>query len=329
VPALGPSHDYPYGPPGERAGVRGYPLFFVSLKARGLLRILLGVLIGGAGLAFCLWYSRYGSDPTPDSLVGLAYAVAGTILLLLAGLLYSLRRRARKKVIGGLRSALGWHMFFALTGLTLIFCHSFGNFNPRSGTYALYGLIALVVSGLVGRALDRLMPRLIAREASKALTAEGEDRIEAISEQLQTIVEHNTQQLRGLATPTPSGAGLPPGRAAASPAAPRGQTLHAPWDLAYLTLAETPQEMRLYERSYRLVPDRQSPLSQPGSLLPGARSQLTAMREVQRALQREQCYRYVIRYWRVFHVLLALVTAGLILWHLEYAASLMIPVYFH
>nr|BBH94038.1 hypothetical protein KTA_22370 [Thermogemmatispora argillosa] len=329
MPALRSSSPYDYSAGRERAGVGGYPLFFVYLKPRNLLRIFLGLLIIVAGLVFCVWYSRNGSDPTPDSLVGLIYAVAGTVFLLLAGLLYSLRRRSRKskKVIGGLRSALGWHMFFGLTGLALIFYHSFGNFNPRSGTYALYGLIALVISGIIGRTLDRIMPRLIAKEASKALTAEGEDRIEAISQQLQAIVEHNSQRVRGL-TPSPASASSAvsslPERSAG-----RGRTLHGPWDLAYLTLEETPQELSRYEPSYRLVPDRKSPLSRPGALLPGAQEQMAALRSIERALQREQFYRYVIRYWRIFHILLALVTAGLVIWHLEYAASLIIPTLFH
>ncbi|WP_376796529.1 hypothetical protein [Thermogemmatispora sp.] len=328
MPALRSSSPYEYASDREWAGTRGYPLFFAYIKPRNLLRIGLGLLIIVAGLVFCLWYSRNGSDPTPDSLVGLIYAVVGTAFLLLAGLLYSLHRRSRKskKVIGGLRSALGWHMFFGLTGLALIFYHSFGNFNPRSGTYALYGLIALVISGVIGRTLDRVMPRLIAKEASKALTAEGEDRIEAISLQLQAIVEHNSQRVRGLA-PSPA-----PASSTASPAAGRGRTgrtLHGPWDLAYLTLEETPQELSRYEQSYRLVPDRKSPLSRPGALLPGAQEQMAALQAVEHAMQREQFYRYVIRYWRIFHILLALVTAGLVIWHLEYAASLVIPTLFH
>ena len=52
----------------------------------------------------------------------------------------------------------------------LLFMHSFGNFNPRSGTFALYGMIALVISGFVGRLLDRLMPRLIDATTEKKIS---------------------------------------------------------------------------------------------------------------------------------------------------------------
>jgi hypothetical protein len=37
----------------------------------------------------------------------------------------------------------------------------------------------------------------------------------------------------------------------------------------------------------------------------------------------------VIRYWRVFHVFLALITVALTAWHLEYALSLLIPIWLH
>ena len=93
---------------------------------------------------------------------GYALAIAGTLFIIMAGLLFSRRRRLHKNsAIGQLHASLQWHMCFAIVGLEFLFLHSFGNFNPRSGTYALYGLIALAISGGVGRLLDRLLPRLI------------------------------------------------------------------------------------------------------------------------------------------------------------------------
>src|SRR5260370_17750055 len=140
--------------------------------------------------------------------------------------------------------------------------HSFGNFNPRSGTYALYGMIALVVSGAVGRFLDRLMPRLIARQVHKALTAQGDDRIENISEKLQAIVVHNSQNLQGF-IPVP-GAGPhkastslvpPPGPASHDfPFAYKDQPLHTPWDFSYISLEPTPQNLTPAAPHHRVPP---------------------------------------------------------------------------
>ncbi len=211
--------------------------------------------------------------------------------------------------------------------------HSFGNFNPRSGTYALYAMVALVLSGVVGRVLDRILARQIAIEASKALTIQGDDRLENISQKLQAIVIHNTQELRAL--PTASATMPFAGNTELATSATQGtvnganrtkiQPLASSWDLAYVSLEETPQEVRQGAQQYRFVPDRKSMLTRPGALIPGAQEHLSEMEQVQRAMQREQVYRHIIRYWRTVHILLALLTVGLTVWHLEYALSLLIP----
>ena len=183
-----------------RKGEAGYSWLYRAAVQNGGFRVFATIMMIGLGAGFLAWYSRIGNDNSPDSPVGLAFATIGTLLLLLAATLFTLRRRShRRREVGGLRASLGWHMCFALTGLAYLGMHSFGEFNPRTGTYALYGMAALVISGLVGRALDRLMPRLIAGEAHVALTAQGDDRIETISERLQAIVVHNTQDIRGFA----------------------------------------------------------------------------------------------------------------------------------
>src|SRR3989440_2494014 len=166
-----------------------------------LLVIFLGIAVG---VVFFVWYIQHSNDVSPDSIAGYTYAIIGTLFLLLAAVLYSLKRRSHKKrTVGQLHRSLNWHICFGVLGLLFLFFHSFGNFNPRTGTYALYGMIALTISGLVGRFLDRLVPRLIAGEVHKALTARGDDRIETISQELQAIVIHNTQDLRGF-TPLPN-----------------------------------------------------------------------------------------------------------------------------
>ncbi len=296
-------------------------------------RITLTILLIVLATGFYVWYSRTSPDASPDSLVGLGYAILGSALLLMAATLFSLRRRShRNRQIGGLRSSLGWHMCFAIIGLALLGMHSFGEFNPRTGTYALYGMVALVISGLIGRLLDRLMPRLIAGEADQALTAQGEDRIETISEKLQAMVVHNTRGLRGFATREKTADSTSRALAPVSQAGKlsgREQALRMPWDLAYISLESTPQELSRETGSFRLVPDKKSDLLRPGALMPGTQEHMEELDEVRRAMQHELFYRYVIRYWRRFHILLALTTIGLLIWHIVYALQLMLPVIFH
>jgi hypothetical protein len=315
----------------SQTGESGYPWLFFYASRSWVTGLIVTLFVIGLPGAFYIWYSRSGNDTAPDSIAGLSYAIAGTIFLILALVLYSLRRRLRKRAIGKLHAALNWHMFFAITGLILLLMHSFGNFGPVSGTYALYGMIALTLSGLVGRALDRLMPRLIASKVSRVLTLQGEDRIITISQKLQAIVVHNTQEeIRGF--PADTNGSLPMSVQGSRPySAPLATTnkLNTPWDLAYISLEPTQQELDHNAPHYRFVPDKKSAFTRPGAAMPGAQEQISALQDLQSAMQREQFYRYVIRYWRVLHLLLALLTVGLVIWHLIFAAHILFPTVFY
>ncbi len=314
------------GHPGRQRGEAGYSWLYLAVAPRGGLRLLVALLVISLSAVFFVWYIRSGNDASPDSPIGLIYASTGSMLLLLAMILYSLQRRSRRhRAIGGLRASLGWHMCLAMMGLALLAMHSFGEFNPRTGTYALYGMLALVISGLIGRLLDRLIPRMMASEVHQSLNAQGDDRIETISLKLQSIVVHNTQSIRGFAAPDEKNR---PGNSLVPVVSQRALTwrdrsLHTPWDLGYISLEPGPQELSREHSQFRLAAEKKSELLRPGTLLPETREEIGELEVVRDAMRRELFYRYVTRYWRRFHVLLALVTLGLLIWHIVYAVQLM------
>ncbi|HZU67663.1 MAG TPA: hypothetical protein VFA09_10335 [Ktedonobacteraceae bacterium] len=326
-------------------GEKGYSWLSFTGGATQIKRLLVTILLMLAAAGFFAWYIHNSNDASPDSYAGYGFAILGTTCLVLAAILYTWRRRSAKKgAVGKLNTSLQWHICFGVLGLFLLFLHSFGNFNPRTGTYALYGMIALVISGLIGRVLDRIMPYLITNEVQKALTEQGDDRIEVISQKLQSIVVHNNQSLRSFspadkpaerdrsANVSPAPTSLVPLSGPISNALPftsKEQRLHTPWDLAYISLDATPQEINRQSGHYRFVPDKKSELTRPGALMPGAQEQIAELRVVERAMKREQFYRYVIRYWRKFHIALALLTIGLMIWHIVYALQLLLPALIH
>jgi hypothetical protein len=312
-----------------RHSEKGYPLLFFRPQKSCFTALLTMIVIIGASIVVYIWYSHSNFDTTPDSTAGLGYGVIGTVFFILAAVSYSLRRRSRKRAMGQLNAALNWHVCFAIMGLATIIMHAFGHFSLISGTFALYGLIALSISGVIGRMLDRIMPRLIAREVDTVLTTRGDDLIETVSQELHAIVVHNTQGLRGFTLGKPERPNTP-----ASPRAtmPTGipfvvdeRSLQTPWDLAYISLEPTRQELDHQASHYRFIPDKKSALERPGALMPGAEEQISALQEIHHAMRREQFYRYVIRGWRVVHICLAFVTIGLIIWHLIFAATLLWP----
>ncbi|GAC1568684.1 MAG: hypothetical protein NVS3B14_18780 [Ktedonobacteraceae bacterium] len=321
----------------ETKGETGYSWLRFSWDGGQALRLLITLALIGTGVAFFSWYTSHSTDAAPDSAAGYGFAIIGTLFVALAGILYSFRRRVRKKrAVGQLHASLQWHMCFAIIGLVFLFLHSFGNFNPRSGTYALYGMIALAVSGVVGRLLDRLAPRLIAGEVHKALTARGEDRVESISQKLQAIVLHHTEAMQGFPTESEGKSiSSSPVTLSGSPLSNHfpfeynNRPLHTPWDLAYISLEATPQELSREAGQYRFIPDKRSELTRPGALMPGAQEHISELQEVERAMQRERFYRYVIRYWRMLHNVLVFIAIGLILLHIIYAMQLLLPTLMH
>src|SRR5438034_2218297 len=192
--AIPDHHEHPFSNhTSSQSGETGYPwLFFHRGRSRAIGLVITLIICGLSG-AFYIWYSQSGYDTTPDSWAGLGYATFGTIFLILAAVLYSIRRRLRKRAIGQLNASLHWHVLLAIVGLIVLFMHAFGHFAMISGTFALYSMIALTISGFVGRILDHVMPRLIAREVDKVLTMQGDDGVESTSQKLQAVVVHNTQ----------------------------------------------------------------------------------------------------------------------------------------
>jgi hypothetical protein len=307
-------------------GERGYPrLFFYPTGAWALGFLTMLVLIGG-GAAFYVWYMRPGADTFPGSPVGLVYAVIATIFFILAAAGYALRRRSRKRAVGQLNASLNWHIFLAIIALGFAFFHALGNFAAISGTYALIGLLTLALSGMVGRFLDRVLPRMITAEVDAALTAQGEDRGESLSQELKAIITDHS-----LAVPPRQG----PGRdksgpyASRAPALPAQNALNVPWDLAYISLEPTQQELDRDAPHYRFIPDRKSNLSRVDVFMPPAEKPMAEMHRIQQSMEREQRYRRLIRLWRSVHITLAIVAVGLIIYHLIFVGVLFLPGLIH
>lgn len=105
---------------------------------------------------------------------------------------------------------------------------------------------------------------------------------------------------------------------------PSQHSLNTSWDLAYTSLENTVQKLSREEDHLPFVADKHNTLAQAGTEIPNAQEQLSALRTVHRAMQRERIYRYIIRYWRTLHIMLAVLTIGLTIWHLIYAMQFLL-----
>ena len=257
-------------------------------------------LFAEGGLAYVYAYYLHSGDVSPDSRYGYIFAIAGTALLALVGLGYTLRKRLQRLRYGLLHAALSWHMVGGILALILILMHAAGNFHPRTGTYALCSLIALVVSGIIGKQLDRIAPRLAARAALKTLASDGEERLEALVGGLSRRRETRRAQA-----------------ARRKKAEERGtsSTAWESWDLAYFNLDARAEDIP----SLMHHPRPTSAYPPPG----GAAALAAESDEIRQAIGMELFCLRLIRVWRYLHTALCWLTLVLILWHLEYAVTLL------
>lgn len=255
---------------------------------------MIGLISGLMLVLVYRWYLTTG-DIAPDSTMGLTFAVLATTLLVMISAGYVIRKRVHRPWPLRLHTALSWHIVGGLISLVLLFMHAAGNFNPRSGTYALYGVIAVVVSGVVGRALDRICPRIAADSALSSLGLDSEGRIRALEEHLSASSAHLPKPTRRVHQPAEASL----------------------WDLAYHDLSaqtgEVPAIVAQQLRTPRTKPEPQTVKLQ----VQAEASHLQRMIGYQRFLV------HAIHVWRRVHQGLTIVTLGLILWHIGYAMMLM------
>jgi hypothetical protein len=137
------------------------------------------VLVLYAGIYAWFFFASKQQDPDPASdpfrIFGI---VAFSMVLVVAS--YSVRRRFVRVLPGRVQDWLWLHTWFGIGSILIAFLHegytnilhdydfSLDGFTGSAfGMSALYGLIFLVLSGIVGRLLDTWLARVIAAEANR------------------------------------------------------------------------------------------------------------------------------------------------------------------
>ena len=107
--------------------------------------MLVGVAVWGA------YKIATGQYYTPRSPVGFYLGVVGSVMLLLM-LAYPLRKHVRwMQRWGALKHWFRIHMIMGIVGPTLILFHSAFHLRSTNATVALFSMLGVVISGLIGR----------------------------------------------------------------------------------------------------------------------------------------------------------------------------------
>jgi len=138
-------------------------------------------------------------------------------VLVLATASYSLRRRFVRGLPGKAQDWLWMHTWIGITALLIAFLHEnyahiFHDYctdlscftQAEGGTSALFALLFLVVSGLVGRFLDRRQTYIIAQEANTngvGIIKAAEERLLELEYTIERLCAGKSEQFKQYATP--------------------------------------------------------------------------------------------------------------------------------
>jgi hypothetical protein len=95
------------------------------------------------------------------SIVGLWYGIAGSGLMIFAGLLSALRRVPSWWWIGSRKAWLKGHIWLGLLSVVIIFCHSGYRFGGVLEQALWIVLAIVIVSGIFGLLVQQFLPRLL------------------------------------------------------------------------------------------------------------------------------------------------------------------------
>jgi hypothetical protein len=96
--------------------------------------------------------------PAASDLFGHGLGIVGFLLMLMTETLYSLRKRSRRAHWGRMASWLRFHIFSGLVGPYMVLLHTSWKFNGLAGIVTAL-MIAVVISGIVGRYIYTAVPR--------------------------------------------------------------------------------------------------------------------------------------------------------------------------
>jgi hypothetical protein len=119
-----------------------------------------------------VWYSlSWSGGPRGKTVPGILFGVAGSLLMLFAGLL-----SARKKVpnwrLGRAQTWLRGHIWLGLLSVPLILFHAGFHWGGPLETMLLLLVAAIVLSGVIGLALQNYMPRVMETTTPQEATYE-------------------------------------------------------------------------------------------------------------------------------------------------------------
>lgn len=227
-----------------------------------------------------VWYA--GREfPHGGSTMGLAYGIAGTLLILLLAF-FGIRKRWYRSRFGTLEQWLQSHIYLGVLVLVILLFHTGGRFHDKIAVTTLILVAIVVLSGIAGAVLYVSVPRLLTEVESELTVEEISEQLNQLNKQMARIASGRSESFQRIFTNLmkESDPGSFAGwRLLFAPVNPR--KFSAPSDLAPLLALVPKQEQE--ELRQLLVVSRQR-------------------RELQIRLISQQRYKNVLESWLYIHV---------------------------
>ena len=119
------------------------------------------VVMGTVSTGLYLWYAQsWQGGPAGRTWPGMLFGIAGTLLMIFAGLL-SARKKTIRLRVGSLAVWLKGHIWLGLLSMPLIFFHSAFRWGGLVEQILMGVFLIVILSGIVGVILQNILPRLM------------------------------------------------------------------------------------------------------------------------------------------------------------------------
>jgi hypothetical protein len=149
------------------------------------------LLLAGTTASY-IWYVR-NEYPHGGSRMGIAYGVAGTLLILLETF-FGIRKRWYRSRFGTLEQWLQSHIYLGVLVIIVLLFHTGGRFNDTIAVTTFVLVAIVVASGIFGAILYVTVPRLLTEVESNLS-------VEEISEQLNQLARSMARIASGKSSP--------------------------------------------------------------------------------------------------------------------------------
>ena len=146
-------------------------------------RIFFVLLIGTSASYF--YYARR-EFPHGGSNFGLAYGIAGTLLILLLAF-FGIRKRWYRSTFGTLEQWMQSHIYLGVLVMVVLLFHTGGRFNDKIAVATLVLVAIVVASGILGAILYATVPRMLTEVESDLTVEEIADQLNQLARSMARI----------------------------------------------------------------------------------------------------------------------------------------------